>query len=115
MRERGPGVDPGTVQRRFVHYAPLLEQVFRQRKKQPGERWRRDETTIKVNGQWKYFYRAVDKPGNTIEFLLSARRDKKAALRFFVRAIRRKGKPGLINIDKSGSNTAAIKQVNRNY
>jgi putative transposase len=44
-----------------------------------------DEAYLKVNGQWKYYYRAVDKQGNTIDFLLTAKRDKKAALRFLVR------------------------------
>jgi len=76
-------------------------------------RWRLDETYIKVNGQWKYFYRAVDKSGNTIDFLLTAKRDKKAALRFLNKAIGRNGKPGLINIDKGGANTAAIKQYDQ--
>ena len=74
-----------------------------------------DETYIKVKGQWKYFYRAVDKQGNTIDFLLTAKRDKKAALRFLTRAISRNGKPGLINIDKSGANTAAIKGYNNDH
>ena len=72
-------------------------------------RWRLDETYIKVHGQWKYCYRGVDKSGNTIDFLLTAQRDKKAASRFLTKAIGRNGKPGLINIDKSGANTAAIK------
>ena len=107
------GVDHSTPQRWVVHYASQLEQTFCQKKKRPGDRWRMDKTYIKVKGQWKYFYRVVDKQGNTIDFLLTAKRDKKAALRFFVKAIGRNGKPGLINIDKSGANTAAIMQYNR--
>ena len=75
-------------------------------------RWRMDETYIKIRGEWKYLYRAVDKQGNTIDFLLTARRDKKAARRFLNTAIGSNGKPSLINIDKSGANTAAIKQYN---
>jgi len=71
-----------------------------------------DETYLKVKGQWRYYYRAVDKEGNTINFLLTAKRDTKAALRFFNRAISRNGKPGLINIDKSGANKAGINQFN---
>jgi putative transposase len=67
---------------------------------------------IKVKGQWKYYYRAVDKQGNTIDFLLTAKRDIKAALRFLNKAIGRNGKPGLINIDKSGANKAGINQFN---
>ena len=75
--------------------------------------WRLDETYIKVKGQSKYFYGAVDKVGNTIDFLLTAKRDMKAALRFLTKAIDRNKKPGLINIDKSGANTAAIKQYDQ--
>ncbi len=57
-------------------------------------------------------YRAVDRHGETVDFLLTAKRDKKAALRYLRKAIRDNGKPGLINIDKSGANTAAIRQYN---
>ena len=113
MKERGFEVDRSTIQRWVVHYSPKLEEAFHKKKRRPGMRWRLDETYIKVNGQWKYFYRAVDKSGNTIDFLLTAQRDKKAALRFLTKAIGRNGKPGLINIDKSGANTAAIKQYNQ--
>lgn len=67
-----------------------------------------DETYIKVRGQWKYLYRAVDKEGNIIDFLLTAKRDLKAALRFLKRSIKSSGVPEKINIDKSGSNKAAI-------
>ena len=91
-----------------------LYKAFHKKKRQPGNRWRLDETYIKVKGQWKYLYRAVDKAGNTIDFLLTAKRDMKAALRFLTKAIDRNKKPGLINIDKSGANTAAIKQYNQN-
>ncbi len=111
MKERGFNVDHSTINRWVVHYAPRLEQAFHKKKK-PGDRWRLDETYIKVKGEWKYYYRAVDKQGNTIDFLLTAKRDKKAALRFLNKAIGRNGKPGLINIDKSGANKAGIKAYN---
>ena len=62
-----------------------------------------------------YFYRAADKQGNTVDFLLTAKRDKKAARRFLNKAIGRNGKPGLINIDKSGANTAAIQGYNDDH
>ena len=63
-------------------------------------------------GVWKYYYRAVDKEGHTIDFLLTAKRDKRAALRFLRQAIRNNCTPVKINIDKSGSNTSAIKAYN---
>jgi transposase-like protein len=75
--------------------------------------WRCDETYIKVKGNWKYLYRAVDKHGQTIDFLLTAKRDKRAAKRFLKKAIRGSGIPQKINIDKSGANTAGIKAYNQ--
>ena len=112
MQERGIDVDHSTLNRWVIYYAPLLEKAFQKKKKRPGNRWRMDETYIKVKGQWKYLYRAVDSDGNTIDFLLTAKRDTKAALRFFKTSIGRNGKPSLINIDKSGANTAGIKRFN---
>ena len=67
-----------------------------------------DETYIKVNGQWKYLYRAVDKAGKTVDFLLTARRDKTAAMRFFEKAMRVNEVPEKVTLDKSGANKAAI-------
>jgi len=67
---------------------------------------------IKVAGQWKYLYRAVDKAGDTVDFLLTAKRDKAAARRYLERAINLHGLPKKIAIDKSGANTAAIRSVN---
>jgi transposase-like protein len=88
-------------------------------KKRVGLRWRLEwsgipETYLKIKGEWIYLYRAVDKQGNTVDFLLAAGRDKKAALSFLSKAIGSNGKPSLINIDKSGANTAGIKQYNVN-
>ena len=67
--------------------------------------------TSKIKGQWKYLYRAVDRDGQMIDFLLTAHRDKKAALRFLKKAMRQHGLPDKITIDKSGANTAAIKAL----
>ena len=85
----------------------------RKHKRSVGVSWRFDETYIKVRGQWKYLYRVVDKHGDTIDFLLTAKRDTKAALRFLRQAIRNNGTPVKINIDKSGANTAAIGVSNK--
>ncbi len=63
-------------------------------------------------GKWKYLYRAVDKSGDTVDFLLTAKRDLAAARRYLERAINLHGLPAKITIDKSGSNTAAIRSVN---
>ena len=71
-----------------------------------------DETYIKVNGKWVYLYRAVDTAGNTIDFMLSKLRDRPASLKFFKKAIGASGFPQKVNIDKSGSNTAALERIN---
>ena len=113
MLERGFNVDHSTLNRWVVHYSPQLEQAFRKKKRRPCGLRRLDETYIKVKGEWKYYYRAVDKKGETIDFLLTAKRDKRAALRFLRKATGSCAKPSLINIDKSGSNTAAIRQYNK--
>jgi putative transposase len=112
MAERGLNVDHSTLNRWVVKFAPLLEKEFRSRKRPVGSSWRMDETYIKVQGKWKYLYRAVDKQGNTIDFLLTSKRDRKAALRFFNKAISNSTEPEKINIDKSGSNTAGIERYN---
>ncbi|MFK8079272.1 MAG: IS6 family transposase [Granulosicoccus sp.] len=112
IQERGFDVDHSTIHRWVVHYSPQLVEKFRSKKRMPAGRWRLDETDIKVKGKWKYYYRAVDKYGETIDFLLTAKRDTKAALRFLRKAIGSNGKPSLINIDKSGANTSAIKRYN---
>ena len=71
-----------------------------------------DETYVKIRGKWRYLYRAVDKDGNTIDFLLPAHRDKAAALRYFEKAIAQNGEPETVTIDKSGSNLAALQELN---
>jgi putative transposase len=85
--------------------------VFRARKRPVGTSWRVDETSIKVSGQWKHLYRAVDKLGQRVDFLLTARRDMAAARRFFERAIDLHHVPEKITIDKSGANTAAVQSL----
>jgi putative transposase len=74
-----------------------------------------DETYIKVKGQWRYLYRAVDKTGQTIDFLLTEERDEQAAKRFLTKAIRRHGVPEKITIDGSAANEAAIKSYNAEH
>jgi transposase-like protein len=112
MAERGIIVDHSTLHRWVIRLVPLLDKAFRRHKRSVGRRWRMDETYIKIKGQWKYLYRAVDTTGQTIDFLLTARRDASAALRFFRKAIRCHGDPEVVTIDKSGANTAALTKLN---
>ncbi|TDS70419.1 DDE superfamily endonuclease [Comamonas sp. JUb58] len=87
MAERGVPVDHATIHRWSLKILPVLSSVFRARKRSVGGSWRMDETYTLVSGQWKYLYRAVDADGQTIDFLLSAKRDATAARRFLERAI----------------------------
>jgi transposase-like protein len=111
MQERGVEVDHSTVHRWSLKILPVMAKVFRSRKRSVGLSWRMDETYIRVNGEWKYLYRAVDKLGHTVDFLLTAKRDHAAARRFFERAIGLHGIPEKITIDRSGANTAAVNSI----
>ena len=115
MEERGVLLDHATIQRWVVKYSPQLEEAFHQRKRPVWVSWRMDETYIKVKGQWYYLYRAVEKTGQTIDFLLTEQRDERAAKRFLTKAIRRHGVPEKITIDGSAANEAAIKSYNEEH
>jgi putative transposase len=112
MQERGVFVDHSSINRWAIRFLPLLEKVFRKHKRPVGGSWRMDETYIKVKGVWKYLYRAVDKEGRTVDFLLTAKRDKAAAKRFFDKAMRDNDVPEKVTMDKSGANKAAIDEIN---
>jgi putative transposase len=110
---RGVLVDHATVQRWVFKFTPLIEKTFRKRRKPVGNSWRMDETYIKVNGEWMYLYRAVDKQGYTVDFLLTKKRNKYAAHKFLLKAISNNGCPKVINIDQSGTNKDAIRTYNK--
>jgi transposase-like protein len=103
-------VDHSTIHRWVIKYSPQLEEAFHRRKRSVWSRWRMAETSIRVKGAWRYLYRAVDKHGEPMDFLLTEHRDKKAALRFLKKTIRRNGVPETITIDGSDANEAAIKK-----
>src|SRR5919106_3457797 len=115
MEERGVDVDHSTINRWVIKYSPQLEEAFHRRTRPVWVSWRLDETYIKVKGHWYYLYRAVDKTGQTIDFLLTEHRDEKAAKRFLTKAIRRHGVPEKITIDGSEANAAAIRSYNTEH
>ncbi|MEX3845601.1 IS6 family transposase [Paraburkholderia sp. BR10882] len=110
MAERGIEVDHSSVHRCVIKLLPVFEKAFR--KRPVGKRWRVDETYVKVKGHWKYLYRAVDKAGNTVDFLLCAHRDKAAARRYFEKAIEQNSEPETITVDRSGANLVALEALN---
>jgi IS6 family transposase len=105
MRERGLEVGHSTVFRRVQRYAREINKRVRQHLKVSGMSCRVDETYIKVGKTCKYLYRAVDKQGDTIEFMLSARRDVSAAKRFFRKMMRAEHHrlPFSISVDKNAA------------
>ena len=115
MGERGVAVDHSTLNRWVIKFAPEFEKAFRRRQRPVGRSWRVDETYVKIKGEWAYLYRAVDKNGHTIDFLLTPTRDQDAAEAFLRKAIRHQQQPEKITIDQSGANTAAIKQYNKTH
>ena len=91
-----------------MRYSPDLLEQFNWRKRPVSGRWHVDETYIKVRGQWRYLYRAIDSNGDTIEFWFSERRNLTAAKRFLRKALKRHGRPERIVIDGSQTNREAI-------
>ncbi|MEE3322318.1 MAG: IS6 family transposase [Pseudomonadota bacterium] len=113
MAERGFEIDHATLNRWVLHYTPLLAKKAQKYKRPIHRSWRMDETYIKIKGKWYYLYRAVDKYGATVEFMVSKRRNKAAARAFFRKAFLSNRRPLRINIDKSGANMAALESFNK--
>jgi putative transposase len=113
LQERGVIVDHSTINRWVLKYSPQLEAAFHRRKRPVWLSWRMDETYIRIRGHWRYLYRAVDKAGQTIDFLLTEQRDERAATCFLTKAIRRHGVPEKVTIDGSEANAAAIRSYNQ--
>ncbi len=95
-------------------YSPEIEKNIRRHFRPTNYSWRVDETYIKVQGKWKYFYRAVDLNGDTIDFMLSAKRNRKAAKRFFKKASSSNHNqiPRVITVDKNPAYPPAIDEMN---
>src|SRR4051794_34759636 len=113
LRDRGVELDHTTIFRWIQTYAIELEQRIRPHLRMSNGSWRVDETYVKVKGRWAYLYRAVDSGGQTIDFLLSARRDAEAAQRFFRKAL---GQPHTVNprtitVDKNPAYPCAVEQM----
>ena len=115
MLERGLTVDHSTVYRWVQAYAPELDKRCRSHLCPTNDSWRVDETYISVKGEWKYLYRAVDSEGNTLDFMLSAKRDNRAAERFFRKALKafHNQEPRVINVDKNAAYPPAIDELKK--
>jgi transposase, IS6 family len=113
MLEREVEVDHTTIYRWVQAYAPELDKRIRPHLSSTNDSWKVDETYIKVKKEWKYLYRAIDSQGNTLDFMLSTKRDAKAAQRFCKKVL--KGDwtvmPRVINVDKNPAYPAAVKDL----
>jgi IS6 family transposase len=113
LTERGLFIDASCIWRWVQAYAPELDRRCRQHLKPTKKSYRVDETYIKVKGKDRYLYRAVDSTGQTIDFLLTAKRDAGGAKRFFQRALQSAGNPlpRVINVDKNPAYPAAVEAL----
>jgi putative transposase len=112
MAERAVDVNHATLNRWVEKYSSAITVKGHRRKAQTGQSWRMDETYVKVKSRWMYLYRAIDKWGNTLDFMLSERRNEAAATAFFAKAIASNGWPDKVVIEKSGSNAAGLFNMN---
>ena len=115
LAELGVEVDASCIWRWVQEYGPELEKRCRPHLKATNKSHRTDETYIKVKGQDKCLYRAVDSTGQTIDFLLTAKRDAAAAQRFFRKALHSPGNPvpRVINVDKNRAYPAAVEALKK--
>ena len=113
MIKRGIQVDHSTIMRWVHQYSPEIEKKIRRHLRLTNDSWRVDETYIKVRGKWKYFYRVVDSNGDTIDFMLSSKRDRKTAKRFFKKALgfNHNQISKVITVDKNPAYLSAISEL----
>jgi len=116
MQERRLDICHTTIYRWVLEYSPKLNRGLRKYLKQTGNSWRVDETYIKLNGKWMYLYRAVDQYGDSIDFWLSRKRDRKATKKFFRKALRspHNTNPRVITTDKYAATIKTIKNEIKN-
>jgi transposase, IS6 family len=113
MGERNLTVDHTTIYRWVQRYAPELEKRRRPYLQPTNDSYRVDETYIKIKGQWYYLYRALDSTGQTIDFMLSAKRDAKAAKRFFRKMLKSPShsSPRVINVERNKAYPPAVEEL----
>ena len=111
--ERGLFVERSTIFRWVQEYAPEISKRMKPHLKMTCDSWKIDETYVKIKGKWHYLYRAIDKQGDTLDWMLSNQRNKKAAKRFFKKLLGNKHTvdPRVINVDKSPTFPPALSEL----
>ncbi|MFM9701107.1 IS6 family transposase [Streptomyces europaeiscabiei] len=112
MLERGIVVSYETIRRWCAKFGQVYAGALRRRRPRPGDKWHLDEVFIKINGQFRYLWRAVDQDGMLLDILVQNRRDTAAAKRFFRRLLKNTGAvPRVIVTDQLRSYGGAHREV----
>jgi len=120
LHERGIDISHETVRYWWNRFGPMLAaEIRRKRVKQMRSysnwRWHLDEVFVKINGETHYLWRAVDHEGEVLESYVTKRRDRKAALKFLRKSMKRYGRPQILVTDKLRSYGAAMKDIGNAY
>jgi transposase-like protein len=112
MAERGLTLAHTTIMRWVRHYTPEFEKRWHRHVLAVGRSWRVDETYVRIKGEWRYLYRAVDRVGRTVDFRLSAKRDVTAAKAFFRKAVKNHHRPPqTITLDGYAASHRAVREL----
>ncbi|QPW51633.1 IS6 family transposase (plasmid) [Bacillus thuringiensis] len=111
LKERGVSIHPTTIMRWVHEYGNLIYQIWKKKNKSAQLSWHLDETYIKVKGEWRYLYRAIDKDGYTLDIQLRKKRDHQAAYAFMKRLVKRFGEPTVLTTDKAPALLCAFKKL----
>ncbi|MEV5432556.1 IS6 family transposase [Streptomyces sp. NPDC052701] len=112
MLHRGVLVSRETVRRWCAKFGRACANGLRRRRPRPGDKWHLDEVFVRINGQLRYLWRAVDAGGNVLDVLVQSRRDKAAARRFLRRLMKKtRAVPRVVVTDKLRSYGAAHREV----
>lgn len=117
LAERGIRIDRSTVYRWVIKFGPEITKRTEKHLRRASLDWHVDETYIRVNGKWRYLWRAIDANGQLVDFRLTVRRDGKAAKAFLNKAIERVRlhRPVIIVTDKPPTYTRVIREINHHY
>ncbi len=113
LAERGVSISHTTILRWVQCHVPEFAKRWGHYARPVGTSWRVDETYTRVHGRWTYLYRAADKQGLTVDFLLSEHRDIAAARRFLTRAVERQGTPKTITLGGYPATRAAVAELKK--
>ncbi|MGG0256651.1 IS6 family transposase [Bacillus toyonensis] len=114
LQERGVSVHPTTIMRWVHEYGNLIYQIWKKKNKTAQSSWHLDETYIKIKGEWRYLYRAIDSDGHTLDFQLRKTRDHQAAYMFMKRLVKAFGEPKVLTTDKAPALLCVLEKLKKN-